>query len=497
MRFLAIGLIGILSGGTAAWACPDAGLATDATSYDAAALALAPRVSVTAGGAHRLEACDLGAIGIGQFRAAPDHSVILTDAAAQDLVLAVTSDCDATMLVRSADGRWRFDDDGNGDLDPRVTLAAGAALAGQVDIWIGGFTAESCPATLHLAQGAGVMPITPLARGPHAARPLGADATGTLEPVQAQPPQPAPLPMPAPMPAPIPAPMPAPMPVAICPNPTLIGPSLSVTGPQLVAGQAYVAQIGGQHEIDNCPGIGGYGMADEAPSFTLNMSQMDGYQFTAEIVSDCDATMILRDAFGQWHFNDDGPNGLQPQLVLNGAQVNGRVDIWVGSFGGTACPGTIVFRSALGAAPVNPAMGGQGCPDPTLQGMPVTATGPALYTPMTYQVAAGGAQDVGLCGLPIYASGFVAAQPNLSFFLSEMQDYARLEIQVQSTCDSVLLVRAPDGSWYFDDDSNGNLDPMLDIYGRAMLNGRLDVWVGTFGGDPNCQASVEMETWSN
>jgi hypothetical protein len=72
-----------------------------------------------------------------------------------------------------------------------------------------------------------------------------------------------------------------------------------------------------------------------------------------------------------------------------------------------------------------------------------------------------------------------------------------LEIQGQSACDTVLLVRTPDGSWYFDDDSNGNMDPMLDLYNTRMLNGRLDIWMGTYDGNGNCQATVEMETWAN
>ena len=264
-----------------------------------------------------------------------------------------------------------------------------------------------------------------------------------------------------------------------------------------MAAQAYVAQIGGQHEIDSCPGINGYGYADEAPSFTLYMSQMDGYEFTAETASDCDPTMIIRDAYGQWYFNDDGPSGLQPRLVVNGSQLNGRVDIWVGGFGGGACQGTIVFRTAAATMPSATGASMQGCPNPSLRGMAVTTSGSILYTPANYTVLAGGTQDVGLCGLPIFASGYFQAQPNLSFFLSGMEGHGRLEIQGQSSCDTVLLVRTPSGEWYFDDDSNGNLNPMLDLYNTARLNGRLDVWVGTYSASGNCQAVIEMETWNN
>ena len=51
-------------------------------------------------------------------------------------------------------------------------------------------------------------------------------------------------------------------------------------------------------------------------------------------------------------------------------------------------------------------------------------------------------------------------------------------------CDTTLLVNTPTTQWYFDDDSRGNLQPLLNIPSSASLNGRLDLWVGTYGGAP-------------
>lgn len=499
MRIMAISVTAAMGLGTAAFACPDANLAAVAVSYDAAALGAMPSVSVVAGGDVALDQCGMGSLGLGQFRAAPDHSFRIDGDGEPALVLAVTSGCDAALLARTGDGRWLFNDDGNGNLDPRLTLA-GAALEGQVDVWVGSFAGQDCAAILQIAGAGAGLAIQPPGPGLRAqpAQAIMGGGLPQLVPVQAQAPQPAPLPVPAPMPAPIPAPIPAPVPApiptAVCPNPNLIGPSLNVTGPQLIAPQAYVAQVAGQHDVDGCPGIDGWGVFEEAPSFTLYMSEMAGYQFTAETTSDCDPTMILRDAFGQWHFNDDGPNGLQPQIQLDGSALNGRVDIWVGGFSGSSCTGTIVFRTS--AAMTQPGGGVAGCPNPVLQGVPVTARGADLYTPRNYYVTAGGMQDVTSCGLPLFATGYYSAQPNLSFFLSGMQDYSRLEIQGEASCDTVLLVRTPDGMWHFDDDSNGGLNPMLNLGNTAMLNGRVDVWVGTYGLE-SCAATIEMETWAN
>ena len=67
-----------------------------------------------------------------------------------------------------------------------------------------------------------------------------------------------------------------------------------------------------------------------------------------------------------------------------------------------------------------------------------------------------------------------------------------LTLTVDSGCATTLLVRGANGLWQFDDDSNGNLQPLVNVYGAP--NGTYDVWVGTYGG-ANCQASLELETW--
>lgn len=504
MRLFALSLFGALACSTAAVACPALNMSQGATSLAAGQLATATSVSLTAGGENRLEQCGLGMLGFGQFRSAPDYSFVVEAGFAGDVVLAVDSGCDAAMLVNTADGLWHFDDDGNGNLDPRLTIPSGVALDGQVDVWIGTFAGGECAATLNISEAGAALPIAPPSMGaPGAGGGVAvAPPTGTmpaplplapLAPLQAQVPQPVPMPVPQPVPMPVPVPAPAPVPVAICPNPNMVGPSLTLFGAQLLQPQAYMATVGGPHDLSGCPQLNAWGTATEAPSFTLYLSQMDGYTLTTDIASDCDATLLMRDAFGQWHFNDD-TNGLQPQLALNGASLNGRVDIWVGGFGGSACQGSITFRTASMAPPMVPGGVVGGCPNPNLQGVPVQTTGAALYSPTDYFTTAAGSQQLNSCGLPVFSSGYFNATPNFSFFLSGMEQYGRLEIEGEASCDTVLLVRTPDGQWYLDDDSNGNLNPRLDLTNSFMLNGRVDVWVGSYSGT-SCPATIELETW--
>lgn len=65
-------------------------------------------------------------------------------------------------------------------------------------------------------------------------------------------------------------------------------------------------------------------------------------------------------------------------------------------------------------------------------------------------------------------------------------------ISVVSRCDSALLINTASGSWYYDDDDNGNLDPRIVL--TRPLDGQIDIWVGTYDGD-FCDAQLRMETF--
>ncbi|QBX99545.1 hypothetical protein E2K80_01405 [Rhodophyticola sp. CCM32] len=133
------------------------------------------------------------------------------------------------------------------------------------------------------------------------------------------------------------------------------------------------------------------------------------------------------------------------------------------------------------------------CPNYSQTGASYNFTGDQLYSPQSFSVTAGGQNSLGNCGFN--HSGYVISQPDFSFYLSGMQGY-RLEIEVASNCDTVLLVNSANTTWFFDDDSRGNLDPVINIRGGEHLNGKVDIWVGTFDG-AYCNASLELETWNN
>lgn len=475
MRKLLASAVGFACLGGAAAACPDPTLSSGGMPL-AAGDPVQP-LSAMAGGEHTLEACGLGMVGWGQFRSAPDFSFDISGMAGREVAFTVDSTCDPALLIHGADGQWHFNDDNSG-LNPALTLSDEAALSGRVDVWIGTFAGEGCQAELQVANAAsGQAPA----------------------PAPAPAPTPVPVPTPAPAPQPVPVPVPLPQVSANCPDPNIGGPPISLSSAQLLQGQAYrLTATGSDTPVDSCPGVQGGGTATAAPQTSLFLTGMQGMNLTLEVQAECDTTLLAHGSDGMWYFDDDGAGNLQPRLVVPSSATTDGVDLWVGTFGGDSCEATLILGAVQGAQPMpqpgpQPAPGG-GCPDPNLQGPPITTTGSELWSPDSYQTSATGGAMVDSCGLP--GAGFAGAQPNFTLYLSGMEAYGRLEIEVNSgNCDTTLLVRDAFGQWHFNDDSGESLMPALNLTNMAALNGRVDVWVGTYGNE-TCPATVEFETWN-
>lgn len=132
----------------------------------------------------------------------------------------------------------------------------------------------------------------------------------------------------------------------------------------------------------------------------------------------------------------------------------------------------------------------QACPDYQLWGeQTYNSNGEQLFTPRTFSVVAGGDNYIQSCGFS--DEGYFTTAPDFSFDLSGMQGY-RLEIRVTSNCDATMLVNTANSTWYYDDDSNGQADPMVNL--NSVQNGVLDVWVGSFNGE-YCDAQLTLETF--
>ena len=143
----------LLFGAGAAAACPNFNLAAG-ESWRASGPDLYQKrgFSVVAGGSNYIWNCpnvrpgtDTGA---GYFPSAPDFSFQLGNMGRYQLVVSVVSECDSALLINTASGNWYYDDDDNGNLDPRIVLTRPAD--GRIDVWVGTYDGKTCNARLEM-----------------------------------------------------------------------------------------------------------------------------------------------------------------------------------------------------------------------------------------------------------------------------------------------------------------------------------------------------------
>lgn len=150
MRYLAIAFISIISGSEAfALDCPNYNLLGAEGTFSANELYAPKSFSVTAGGDLRLQRCKLpfkSDRGDGYVTERPDFSIGVHGLRGYSLEFRVDSECDAVLVVNTGETNWYYDDDDNGNLDPKITLTRPSE--GIYDIWVGTTDGETCEGTL-------------------------------------------------------------------------------------------------------------------------------------------------------------------------------------------------------------------------------------------------------------------------------------------------------------------------------------------------------------
>lgn len=99
--------------------------------------------------------------------------------------------------------------------------------------------------------------------------------------------------------------------------------------------------------------------------------------------------------------------------------------------------------------------------------------------PHTLDVTSGGPVDavetIGEC------AGYISEDPDvrLTFTASDEPNALPLFISVRASSDTTLVINAPDGSWYCNDDGQDeNFNPSV-VFGPAQT-GDYEIWVGSF-----------------
>ena len=151
LLFTTLTLLGLAG---AAQACPNWNLNPNYGSFNVSVgqLRAGQQLSLTAGGDNYVWNCrnvtpqtDEGA---GYFTSQPDFSFNLSGMGGLRLVISAVSECDSALLINTASAGWYYDDDDNGNLDPKIVLTRPAN--GRIDIWMGTYDGEYCNARLRM-----------------------------------------------------------------------------------------------------------------------------------------------------------------------------------------------------------------------------------------------------------------------------------------------------------------------------------------------------------
>lgn len=105
----------------------------------------------------------------------------------------------------------------------------------------------------------------------------------------------------------------------------------------------------------------------------------------------------------------------------------------------------------------------------------VSLNGGFTPDPYTVSITAGGTIDA----TQVFdrCRGMIANAPD--FRLNFNPGSLPLTIGAQSSSDTTIVINAPDGQWYCDDDSGDGLNPSVTF--NNPQSGQYDIWIGTYG----------------
>lgn len=195
------------------------------------------------------------------------------------------------------------------------------------------------------------------------------------------------------------------------------------------------------------------GDISNAPDFELTFSPGTRPLYLSA-VADRDISLVVNMPDGTWACDDDSAGNLNPGITLNSPD-SGVYDIWIGDLSG-AGPATTLYISELGY---------QGASAATSNAVDLSAepyygsislSSGFSDDPYSVSLSAGGANDASTVATGCV--GMIGGPPD--FNLNYSAGTLPLYISASSNDDLTLVVNAPNGSWYCDDDSGaGPLDP--------------------------------------
>lgn len=379
---------------------------------------------------------------------------------------------DTTLIVNDPMGQWHCNDDTWGN-DPGVDIVG--AQAGVYNVWVGSFRAGT--------RASAQLNITEL----NYAQPgFNAQQQVPQQPVYQQP-QYAPPPQPA---------------ASLNPNqPANYGGTNMALGSMQNTNSVRILS-GGSIEVERLGlGAGCTGYVTAAPDYNIAVANYGPFMRILVDAGNADTTLVIQQPNGSWACNDDAFSTTNPGLDFNGVQP-GLYHVWVGSFrAGTRAPGTLTVTERNDIRPGNAQPLTMQAPQQQQQQqqvyvqrpqVPAGALNPGMAPnfgtvavtpnfvpdPVAYNVSPGGGTiDARTAGLPVGCSGWVNANPDMTFSLTGFDSYLKVFMTATDGSDTTMIVRTPNGAWLCNDDDEGR-NPAVELNGAQP--GMYQVWIGQF-----------------
>ncbi|MFM6854227.1 MAG: hypothetical protein ACKOUM_09120 [Sphingopyxis sp.] len=232
------------------------------------------------------------------------------------------------------------------------------------------------------------------------------------------------------------------------------------------------------------------GMISDAPDYQVSYTA-GSLPLTFQTQSDTDTTLIVNANDGSWHCDDDSGEGTNAQVTFQHPG-SGTYDVWVGTYGGGTSPAMLWVTERSGGGNAAASSGG-GAPDTsaTPNFGSITLPGGFAPDPHTVSVRSGGSIDASTVSSG--CRGTISTAPDYEVTYNGSGSLP-LIFRSMSSSDTTLVINGPDGRWYCDDDSAGNLNPEV-VFNSGMA-GVYDIWVGAFSGD-GASAVLEVSELRN
>jgi len=192
-----------------------------------------------------------------------------------------------------------------------------------------------------------------------------------------------------------------------------------------------------------------------------------------------DATLIIYDPNGNWICNDDrNYSSIDPEVILM-SPAEGTYFIWVGSYyEDIFIPGTLSI-SEMGFTDSDFTL--DWLQDPNFGSVDLSAG--FLPDPFEVNITSGGAVDVYSDLVVDACIGWASEAPDLRLnWTGEASELFIYFLAEDLDADTTLIINAPDGMWYCNDDAHPDtFNPLIQFFNPEQ--GQYDIWVGSYQED--------------